>query len=64
MTAILGAAACVIGTACGIGFGFNFRAGTAKPPLQTRFDPVLTCSVYLLGALACVVTVGVCLGVV
>ncbi len=62
MTATLGAIACVIAVACGIGFGFNLRAWTAG--LQTAYNPTIVCAAYLAATLAGVVTVGVCLGVV
>ena len=46
------------------GFDFNFRAGTADPPLQTRYGAVPTCTVYLAIALLALATVVRCLGLV
>lgn len=63
MTPILGAIGFVVFGAAMAGFGWNLRALTAEPPLQTRFPPAPTCAVYLAIAIAGGVTAGVCLGV-
>lgn len=47
MTAALGAAACVFLALAACCLGWNLRALTAEPPLQTRFPPAPTCVVYL-----------------
>lgn len=62
MTATLGAAACVLGMLCAVGFGFNIRAWSAG--LQTAYNPVIVCAGYLGGMLAGLAGACLALGVV